>query len=44
MQVGTWTLLAEARRGFGDKWHGITDTDVRYRQRYADLWANPFDV
>ncbi|HKE76881.1 MAG TPA: lysine--tRNA ligase [Acidimicrobiales bacterium] len=40
VRVATWQLLAEARRGFGDKWHGITDTDMRYRQRYADLWAN----
>ena len=40
VRVETWALLAEARRGFGDKWHGITDTDMRYRQRYADLWAN----
>jgi lysyl-tRNA synthetase, class II len=40
VRVETWTLLAEASRGFGDKWHGITDTDMRYRQRYADLWAN----
>ncbi len=40
VRVDTWELLAEARRGFGDKWHGITDTDMRYRQRYADLWAN----
>ena len=34
-------MLAEARRAFRDKWHGITDTDTRYRQRYVDLWANP---
>jgi lysyl-tRNA synthetase class 2 len=40
VQVAGWGQLAEARRGFGDKWHGITDTDLRYRQRYADLWAN----
>jgi lysyl-tRNA synthetase, class II len=38
--VDSWQLLAEARRGFGDKWKGITDTDLRYRQRYVDLWAN----
>jgi lysyl-tRNA synthetase, class II len=38
--VARWQLLAEARRGFGDKWKGITDPDLRYRQRYADLWAN----
>jgi lysyl-tRNA synthetase class 2 len=40
VRVERWQLLAEARRGFGDKWKGITDTDLRYRQRYADLWAN----
>lgn len=40
VKVAHWTLLAEARRGFGDKWRGISDVDMRYRQRYADLWAN----
>ncbi|MDQ3575098.1 MAG: lysine--tRNA ligase [Actinomycetota bacterium] len=40
VKVTAWTLLAEARRGFGDKWHGITDVDTRYRQRYVDLWVN----
>ncbi|HEX4539373.1 MAG TPA: lysine--tRNA ligase [Acidimicrobiales bacterium] len=40
VKVGAWELLAEARRGFGDKWRGIADPDVRYRQRYVDLWAN----
>ena len=34
-----WTLLAETRRPFPDKWHGITDPDTRYRQRYVDLWV-----
>jgi len=34
-----WVLLAEARRPFPDKWHGIADVDVRYRQRYVDLWV-----
>ncbi|MEM8873336.1 MAG: amino acid--tRNA ligase-related protein [Planctomycetota bacterium] len=24
-----------------DKYHGLEDTDLRYRQRYTDLWANP---
>ena len=41
VKVREFTLLARAERGFGDKFHGITDTDLRYRQRYADLWANP---
>ena len=40
VKVASWILLAEARRGFGDKWRGISDVDTRYRQRYADLWAN----
>ena len=40
VKVADWVLLAEARRGFGDKWHGVTDVDTRYRQRYVDLWAN----
>lgn len=41
VKIREFVILAEARRGFGDKFHGITDTDLRYRQRYADLWANP---
>ena len=40
VKVASWQHLARARRGFGDKWHGISDVDTRYRQRYADLWAN----
>jgi lysyl-tRNA synthetase, class II len=40
VKVRSWVPLAEARRSFGDKWKGITDTDLRYRQRYVDLWAN----
>ncbi len=38
--VEEWTVLAEARRQFPDKWHGLTDVDTRYRQRYVDLWVN----
>ena len=41
VKVAEWVLLAEARRSFGDKWHGVTDVDTRYRQREVDLWANP---
>ena len=40
IKVAKWVVLAEARRNFGDKWHGISDVDTRFRQRYADLWAN----
>ena len=39
VKVDEWTLLAEAKRQFPDKWHGITDPDTRYRQRYVDLWV-----
>ena len=39
VRVDSWVRLAEARRGFPDKWHGITDVDIRYRQRYVDLWV-----
>ncbi|MDP9070659.1 MAG: lysine--tRNA ligase [Actinomycetota bacterium] len=40
VKVASWVVLAEARRGFGDKWHGVVDVDTRYRQREVDLWAN----
>ncbi len=40
VKVAEWELLAEARRNFGDKWRGVTDTEMRFRQRYVDLWAN----
>ena len=40
MKVAEWELLAEARRNFGDKWHGVADVETRYRQREVDLWAN----
>jgi len=39
VRVDKWTVLAEAQRPFPDKWHGISDPDVRYRQRYVDLWV-----
>jgi lysyl-tRNA synthetase class 2 len=39
VRVDRWQLLAEAKRQFPDKWHGITDPDTRYRQRYVDLWV-----
>jgi lysyl-tRNA synthetase class 2 len=40
VKVTRWQVLAEARRGFGDTWHGVTDPEVRFRQREVDLWAN----
>lgn len=40
VKVHSWALLAHARSGFGDKWRGVSDPDVRYRQREVDMWAN----
>ena len=40
VKVASWERLAEALHNFGDKWAGITDHDLRYRHREADLWAN----
>ena len=40
VKVAEWVLLAETKRQFPDKWHGITDPDTRYRQRYVDTWVN----
>jgi lysyl-tRNA synthetase class 2 len=40
VQVGSWSLLAQARRSFGDKWRGVNDIEIRHRQREVDLWAN----
>jgi lysyl-tRNA synthetase class 2 len=39
VRVDEWTVLAPAQRPFPDKWHGMTDPDLRYRQRYVDLWV-----
>src|SRR5215211_3209601 len=34
-------LLAKIRRPLPDTFHGVTDTETRYRQRYLDLLMNP---
>ena len=34
------TLLAKAQRPLPEKWHGLTDVEVRYRKRYLDLIVN----
>ena len=40
VKAETVQLLAKAVRPLPDKWHGLTDTDTRFRQRYADLIMN----
>lgn len=39
VRVDEWQKLASTTRPFPDKFHGITDPDLRYRQRYVDLWV-----
>ncbi|MFN0150740.1 MAG: lysine--tRNA ligase [bacterium] len=34
-------LLAKSLRPLPEKWHGLTDLETRYRQRYVDLIVNP---
>ncbi|MEG0898958.1 MAG: lysine--tRNA ligase [Oscillospiraceae bacterium] len=34
-------LLSKSLRPLPEKWHGLKDTDIRYRQRYVDLIVNP---
>ncbi|ODS57010.1 MAG: lysine--tRNA ligase [Acidobacteria bacterium SCN 69-37] len=34
-------FLAKCRLPLPEKWHGLTDVEVRYRQRYLDLIVNP---
>lgn len=34
-------ILAKSLRPLPEKWHGLKDVEIRYRQRYLDLIANP---
>jgi lysyl-tRNA synthetase class 2 len=40
VRVGRWSLLTKTLRPLPEKWHGLTDVEVRYRQRYLDLLTN----
>ncbi|MBQ9574933.1 MAG: lysine--tRNA ligase, partial [Synergistaceae bacterium] len=41
IMVTGYKLLSKAIRPLPEKWHGLTDTEIRYRKRYMDLIANP---
>jgi lysyl-tRNA synthetase class 2 len=41
LQVQNFWLLAKSLRPLPEKWHGLTDIEARYRQRYLDLIVNP---
>jgi lysyl-tRNA synthetase class 2 len=40
VRVETLRLLVKSLRPLPDKWHGMADVDMRYRQRYVDLIVN----
>jgi len=41
IEVEDFTLLSKSLRPLPEKWHGLTDVELRYRQRYVDLIVNP---
>lgn len=41
IKLESFTILAKALRPPPAKWHGLEDTEIRYRQRYLDLIGNP---
>ncbi|MEA5509739.1 lysine--tRNA ligase [Crocosphaera sp. UHCC 0190] len=41
VKVKEYTILTKSLLPLPDKWHGLTDTEKRYRQRYVDLIVNP---
>jgi lysyl-tRNA synthetase class 2 len=41
VEVHDLSFLSKALRPLPEKWHGLTDVETRYRQRYVDLIANP---
>ena len=41
VRVTEVTLLSKSLRPLPEKFHGLTDTEMRYRQRYVDLIVNP---
>ena len=41
IKVIKWEMLSKSLQPLPDKWHGLTDIEKRYRQRYLDLIVNP---
>jgi lysyl-tRNA synthetase class 2 len=41
VDVEDFVLLSKSLRPLPEKWHGLTDVEIRYRQRYVDLIVNP---
>jgi lysyl-tRNA synthetase class 2 len=40
VKITSFVILTKALRPPPEKWHGVADTEIRYRQRYLDLMAN----
>ncbi len=41
VRVKELTVLSKSLMSLPEKWHGLKDVEIRYRQRYVDLIANP---
>ena len=41
VEAARFRLLTKAIRPLPEKWHGLSDIETRYRQRYIDLIVNP---
>lgn len=41
VDVDSFALLSKSLRPWPEKWHGLKDVELRYRQRYLDLATNP---
>jgi lysyl-tRNA synthetase class 2 len=41
IQAATITMISKSMRPLPEKWHGLTDVETRYRQRYVDLIVTP---
>jgi lysyl-tRNA synthetase class 2 len=41
IEVRDFELLSKSLRPLPEKWHGLKDVELRYRQRYVDLIVNP---
>lgn len=41
IEVAEYAILSKSLRPLPEKWHGLRDIEIRYRQRYVDLIVNP---
>ncbi|GAB6158596.1 lysine--tRNA ligase [Desulfotomaculum varum] len=41
VHIDSYQILSKSLRPLPEKWHGLKDVDLRYRQRYVDLIVNP---